>query len=512
MSLHKPNLMTLNKLIVLLFSVFVLPILLAILSGKQLEIHNYSQIYLSILILCYLIYQYLYKINIFDEQFTIYKSTVITAFILYFTGALYSSASKYYAFCMNAYDFGLFYDMVDGLANGNLGFTRCGNFYHFVVHQNYILLLVALIYKFIKTPFVFFILHAGLVTLNGMLLYKLANLKLNKLISILIAISYLSSSFICYSTNFRPEYFLPTFILFCYYSFLNRKYTYFLISAILCALVKEEAILYLFGFAVYLLINKSYKYALILIIISICIAIINTMITVPFFLNINDYNTVPTMRYFTQWGVSKTDMVVNLLTHPLQILSGVFGSKSGIWRLYLPMLFIPVFDLYAICTSMFSIFLHAIVTPDSEMHRYQGYYSLTLAVIAYVGAINIIVKINNYKIKVIATLVIILSCLFESDFQNYYPINIANYNSFKQATHSIENVDQKIIISNNLFPHLVDRKNIQVELDINKIEKSYYFLYPVGDLWPYHSNEIKEFIKKLHNCSNWGDFYVCDNR
>lgn len=213
--------------ILLFCAIFIAPIPYAVISGKIISISSFGYVFFCLYMLIYLIYLHNNKISFFNNELISNKSTIIVSFSLFFIGSLYSSASRYYSFNVNSYDFGLFYDMINDLSNGGYGYTRVGDLYHFVTHQNYILLFVALIYKIIPNPILFCVLQSALVTLNGVFIYKISNLKLNKTVSLLIALSYLLSSFICFNTNFRPEYFLPTFILFCYYSFINKNYRFF---------------------------------------------------------------------------------------------------------------------------------------------------------------------------------------------------------------------------------------------------------------------------------------------
>lgn len=271
--------------------------------------------------------------------------------------------------------------------------------------------------------------------------------------------------------------------------------------------------MYLFGFAIFLALYQHYKYAVTLIVVCISIIFINNIIVIPFFLKLNHLSEIPTIGYFSLWGKTKPEIILNLLTYPFQILFRLFGQGSGIWRLYLPMLFIPLFDLFAFSASVFAILLHAIVSSEN-MYSYKDYYPLTLSVIAYIGAINIIEKIRLVNIKLVMTLIIILSWIWGTGLQRYYPIKLDEYTNFKKGQLSLQSIsiNNKIITSNNLFPHLINNKNIQTGLNMNKVESSYYFLSPIGDLYPYDKNAIKAFIKKLNNCRSWGSYYLCDNR
>ncbi|APJ04189.1 DUF2079 domain-containing protein [Silvanigrella aquatica] len=311
--------------------------------------------------------------------------------------------SQYYGFKISGIDFSIFEGLLQNAIKGNWGFEDITQIYHFGVHQNWVLFLVLPFYYIIPHPLLLVTLSSIILWIPGIQIIKIA-----KKLGYDDSFAYLSS--ICWWTcgftvqslhgNFYPEFFYPLFLFAMLISYLDKKNIPVIIYAFLFLSVKEDAIIYIIGFSIAIIfkiiINKVKKYQpeislyihLFLILLSIFFGLINFAIVKPYFLKLSNIQEVGYIGWWKQWGSTPFEILVNLLNNPGIFTKSLFASSG--WKiLYIPVLFIPLFNLEVLFASLPIIFLYGI--SQGNPAEYSLYYPLVIWSFALYGHLHYMV-------------------------------------------------------------------------------------------------------------------------
>ncbi len=542
---------------------FILPIVSTLLLNFQDVIRNFNYAW-AFLFVIYLIKNRASLLNINN---TISKKAITIFFIVSFISIAYSQISKLYAFRVNAYDFGIFQSMLESALNGHWGYSNVVNFYHFGTHQNYILLTILPLYAIFRSPIFLQLVTTTLIILPSIMLWLITYKRTNPLFAFMLALGYLLSPFNGMTNDFKPELFGPVLFIFSYFFYSRRQFTYFILFSVLFLLTSEECSLYLFGFGVYLLFKKDYKYCIIAISTAITIVLINNMIVQPYFVHKSAMITPTTLGFFSAWGTSKSEIAINMLTHPFKVIACIFNLNSGFWRLYTPFLFLPLLDPFLLCSGFLATILYATSNSDTMVH-YNHYHALLLNLILFISLSRISLTIylaqssfelfnvapdllnvdnvayqksqisnelsihkNNSELSLIKkifasvdkyssckkiTFLLLLTCfpLWGIGFQEFYPIRTNEIHNFLQVKQFLykqyNNAD--ICPQENLLPLFLSEKlRIRHDGDMFNSSKPCVIVFTtLGDSWPYTRPQIeKEVQARKPNCKVFGAFYVC---
>src|SRR5579863_5624891 len=333
---------------------FILPIPIAV-FGYSTSIRNFNYVWALLFLV------YFFRNNVLSRVDEVTFSTL--AIRLFFCGVLisfnYSALAQYYNFQASGLDFSIFDNMLQEALRGNWGYSTIVGFYHFATHQNYILLLILPIYYILPYPIILPIILMTSLWLAGILLWKISSLWLCQFWSFLLVLSfYLSPHLQVGSICFCPEMFYPFLFFLVAYAYIKNANILFILSIFLFFSVKEEAILYGIGFAIWLLINKRYsKMFIILFLISI-FATANFFIIGPYFLNKSHLLLSPPLGFWSAYGKTKMAIITFMLQHPLSIFLHMFNYSSGFWSIYPTFLFIPLLSLPVVLISAIPLALN----------------------------------------------------------------------------------------------------------------------------------------------------------
>ncbi|APJ04235.1 DUF2079 domain-containing protein [Silvanigrella aquatica] len=488
-----------NFLFIAFNIMFCIP-LIGLLSGggKLFELRNYHYAVIGLSIIIY----FLFKINIIKNKKNFFsepsKRVYFSLIILSFVSYICDSLSRYYGFKISGIDFSIFEGLLQNAINGHWGYEDITQIYHFGIHQNWVLFLVLPFYYIIPHPLLLVILSSIILWIPGIQIIKIA-----KQLGYESSIAYLSS--ICWWTcgftvqalhgNFYPEFFYPLFLFAILTSYLDKKNIPLIIYAFLFLSVKEDAIIYIIGFSIAIafkiIINKvknnqteiSFYMPLFLILLSIFFGFINFGIVKPYFLRLSNIQEVGYIGWWRQWGSSPFEILINLINNPIIFAKNLFYSSG--WKiLYIPMLFIPLFNLEVLFASLPIIVLYGV--SQGNPSEYSLYYPLAIWAFALYGLLK-----NQVVPKKILIIILLLLPLWKPSWLGIEKINWDEWkilNNYKITMDSSKNY----CIHEGLFPYLV---NLEIKafpfLDAHKIS-----CIPVFSI---HSSSFPNSQKELYN-------------
>ena len=538
------KLLSIDKIVYFWSILFILPIIYVTIFNRETVIRNFNYIW-GFLFVAYLFYTNRTSIanNKSLPATTISNKALITFFITIFISISYSLVVKLYSFHENAWDFGIFQSMLEAMTHGDFGYSSIVGFYHFSVHQNYILLLILPFYYLLHSPVTLQFITAIAILLQGVILWLIMqDKKLNPLLAFVIVVAYFLSPFNGIVCGFHPELLAPTFFAASYLFYIRKKLFYFTLMIMLLAFTKEECALYIIGFGIYLLINKKYSYASIAIFIAVFITLLNNFIVQPYFVHKSGMLNAPTLSYWAQWGTTKSEIVLNMLTHPWQIITSIFRVDSGFWKLYGLLGFMLIFDSFILLTSMLPIFLLG-TTQNETMFHYGGYYAVMLNIILFISLTRIayILKYINSpddtsiagfyvtkkallfynklfrgRLQQLLLLLIIIFPLVGFGYQRFYPIDFNDITGFTKVRQVLlpKYHHHTILPAANLYPNLLDLPlNFSAfdERDFFKPANRVIVFTPIGDQWPFTKEQLKNKAHRLkRQCDVIGNFYICN--
>lgn len=311
----------------------------------------------------------------------------------------YAYFSKFYAFRINVYDFGIFQSMLEAMLKHDWGYSSAVGFYHFGTHQNYILLLILPLYKLFHNAEILLFIGALVVWFTVYVLWLIAKeLKLDDFTSFFVILVFALSPLNGLDNTFQPELFTPLFLALMYLFYLKRYWWWFCTFTLLALSTKEDAVLFVAGFGVAMLLQKNYRYALIAILLSCAIFLLNFMIVQPYFVYKSGMLEPTTLGFWSHYGRTKTDILMNVLTHPFNTILSIFSLDSGFWRLYGSLLFLPLLLPEVIFPSIITILMWGI-SSFFWQHQYKAYYAINLNLVLFIGIVMLLSGkswVNNY--------------------------------------------------------------------------------------------------------------------
>lgn len=365
---------------------------------------------------------------------------------LFFTACLltllYSTYAQFYSFEVSGSDFSVFETLLQQMLQGNFGYATSLGFYHFSTHQNYILLLILPFYAIFKSA-IFLQLVAGFVMWSaGVMLWYVAKSETNnRFFALLLVLAF----YLCpginnaSQTNFHPELFYSVAFFCLYYSYRYSSTLVYVLTLLVFLSIREEAPIYILGFIYLAIKDKQYLKLTNTVFFSSLVLIINLMIIQPYFTTKSHMLEPTTLGYWSSWGTNKSQIIHTIITHPYQIMKKVFASDSGIWHVYLTVLFIPLLDMFTLLSSIPAILL--LCTADArKIYHLDLYYAILLTTIIFIGLIRIKQKYaTNNKLTILLIILIIVYPLIGAGWLDLKPINqeqIKNWNKLKAVIHN----------------------------------------------------------------------------
>jgi uncharacterized membrane protein len=489
------------------------------------------------------------------DQLVFSNKSLMIFFGLVLASFSYTTISKYLAFYTPSRDPGIFFSMIQAMLAGNFGFSSVAGIYHFGTHQNYILILLAPFYAIFGSP-IFLQFIGGAATWGaGIILWKITRLYFNQFIALCCVVAFYASPS-NHFYGFRPELFYPLALFLLYYVCVTQnKLVYIILATLFLLSVKEDAPLYIPGYIYLLCRKKDYKATFIVVAIAIATVLLNILIVQPYFVHKSGQQVADTLGFFNQWGANNHEIMLNLLSSPLKIISLFFDSNSGFWYTFGFWLFIPLLSPFLLLSAVLPLTLFAI-SNVMRMHVLSEYYAITPSALAYLGTIcslhMINCRVNNnlrrYLNIAIVFFLLIHNLLFvrfmdlmqidysqlSSDqefalftsapmsrgrWQEFFPINSQDTEDFNKLRQSLKDSykDNRICPTSQVYPHLDYRDFPQLQPfggeNANQSNCVNVFAI-IGDILPIAPDSLNNQIMTMtqtQKCNRFGNFFYCDN-
>lgn len=508
-----------NSMIYFWLLLFIVPIPVAV-FGHDTAIRNFNYIWGLLFLI------YLFRNKSLKVDGIIFSPTALGAF---FCSVLisfnYSALAQYYGFHASGLDFSIFDNMLQEFFRGNLGYSTIVGYYHFATHQNYILALILPIYYLLPYPVILPIILMTSLWLAGILLWKISRTYLSQFWSFLLVLSfYLSPHLQVGVICFCPEMFYPCVLFLVAYAHLKNKPVLFIIAVFLFFSIKEEAILYGIGFALWLAVSRYYLKTFIVLFLILFFAILNFFIVGPYFLNKSHLVVSQALNFWGAYGPTKSAILKHILTHPIAIFLHMFNSSSGFWRIYPTFLFIPFLSLPVVLISILPLSLSLSAADNTAgLHILNGYYPAALISLCFIGMLYFIIRSNTNTRKILAIVALITSPLWGSGAQNFYHISLKNLRDFYQVQSILKTkyTDLKICPAGPIYPHLKINEFKELGVVAGSVKVTDFMsqkncivvISGFGDNFPYTMDVdfMVNYAKSHANCKNVGDIYYCDN-
>ena len=250
---------------------------------------------------------------------------------------------RHYNFQTQAWDLGIFDQVVWNIANGN-GMSTTLEFVqnHFAVHMSPILYLLAPGYMLFPSPYFLLILQTLALALGAWPLYLLAKSRFIAIIYLLYPSLHWINWF-----DFHPIAFLVPAFLAAFYFAEKRRWGLMSLFLILAASAQEDAILVVAFFGIYLIFRTSdvlgtsdvQKIGFLILFLSVLYFLLAVKFIMPYFggglLRIDRY---------AQLGGSFSEILKNLFIHQSLFINTIFQWQKFVYLfwLFLPVAFLPL--------------------------------------------------------------------------------------------------------------------------------------------------------------------------
>ena len=417
------------------------------------------------------------------------------------------SCFRYLNYNAPNFDFGIFSNIFYNLKKSFVPISTCERdmvLSHFAVHFSPIFYLILPIYYIFSSPITLQVIQA-LALFSGVIpVIKIAkhyNLSNNKIliISILYCFYPVLSSGCFY--DFHENCFLPLCLLWLFYFFEKNNLKFIFIFSLLTLLIKEDAFIYVFIFALYIIVSrKKYKLGLALISMSLIYFILANHVISSYGLGVMVYRYENLMN----GGNSLLSVIKTILINPgytlMQLLNNTDASFDKLFyllKVMLPLCFLPLI------TKKFSRYILVIPILINLLTNYIYQYDITfhysfgiLAFLFYVSILNLSdLKFESSSYILLISMVITLSLYYllivPSFKQNIFSY-IDNKETYAVIEESLKMIPDDVSVSASTFfvPHLANRDEIYEDY---YHDKSVITDYVVLDL-RYDNEGIQEYL------------------
>ena len=244
-------------------------------------------------------------------------------------------------------------------------------------------------------------------------------------------------SFLFYPTIFYTNLYGIAYIELCiplflwlFYFFEKERNKLFILTLILCLMVREEVSLVTCSFGIYILTKKKYSLGFFTIILSLIYFFTVLFLVMPSF-RVEGYPMHITESSYKQWGNTFSEMIFNILFNPIDALRKLLIlPKIGNFVMTLvPLLFLPLSSMFVFLIAtpnLALVYLSSSITHSS----FILYYLSPSIPIFFYAMITGISKLKNFKFINISSLVnaILAASISTTIFFGATPISIAYWN------------------------------------------------------------------------------------
>ena len=402
---------------------------------------------------------------------------------------------RYLCFFASNYDFGLFCDMFYSMRENGLPLTtseRDKLLSHFAVHISPIYYLILPFFCIFPSPLTLQIAQAVVLALGVIPLLLLAkHFGLSRGTSLLLSGLYLfypALSAGCFY-DIHENCFLPLLLLFTFYFYEKKQAIPMYVSALLVLAVKEDAAVYLFLFAVYLLIaRRSYIHGAILSVLSL------TYFSLAIFL-LTKFGDGAMIGRFDNLIYDQSEGLIGAvktaLANPGFLLTQLFSATGSSWgkvlyflQMMLPLGFLPFLTKKASRWLLVLPILLNLLT--AYVYQYDigfQYHFGILAFLFYAAAQNLPEISAGLRTRTLALALAGCICFFSAaalpNLGYYARTYAATKNDCAEMQKALELIpkDASVSASGYLLAHIADRAVVyEVAYHGNKTDVDYVAL------------------------------------
>ena len=244
-------------------------------------------------------------------------------------------------------------------------------------------------------------------------------------------------SFLFYPTIFYTNLYGIAYIELCiplflwlFYFFEEKKNKLFILTLILCLMIREEVSLVVCMFGVYMLIKKRYYLAFFTIFLSVIYFYTVMNVVIPSFRIENSEKHIANIL-FKEWGNTYSEMIVNIILNPIDTLNKILTApKIGNLIMFLiPLLFAPLSNIYVLLVALPNIVIGFLSYSFTHTSFILYYLSPSIPVFFY-ATITGISNFKNLQLINIKSLInaILVASISTTIFFGGTPISIAFWN------------------------------------------------------------------------------------
>ena len=248
--------------------------------------------------------------------------------------------------------------------------------HHFGVHPSYILIPLAWLHRLWPTPTMLISVHALAIYSAVIPLWRLSIRHLgSEALAIFVTLAYLSNGYTGAILNhsFHMEALYIPIGMWLLVGWVERRPSIWIPAMAFFLSIKEDAALALVGFAVGAALWQPRRRlaAAWIAVVSVAIFCVNSFWVQPFFLERFGADQPFYLRFWDQYGATKSAVVWGMLSHPWRVLVDVAGS--GWLQLFGLALFLPLLHPVALCAMLPTLVLYG-ASNNPHLRDFATYY------------------------------------------------------------------------------------------------------------------------------------------
>lgn len=255
-------------------------------------------------------------------------------------------------------------------------------------HADFILVLLTPFYALWENPKMLLLIQTIIIAAGAFFVYLIARDVLKKSnLAVVFSFIYLLNPSVEFTNlyDFHAVTLVTTFFLATYYFFLKKRYTLFVIFAVLAALCKEQIwlIISLFGLLVFF-VHKQRLIGSILFVCSAAMFYFLLWYAIPQTLGGQHF----ALSYLSDYGTSPTEVVKGIVLSPDKILSTVLQEDRILYlkKLFLPVGYLPVLFPFFLIFAAPDLLIN-ILSNNSQLHQIYFQYTATITPFIFLSAI-----------------------------------------------------------------------------------------------------------------------------
>ena len=424
---------------------------------------------------------------------------------------------QHYTFNTHAYDLSTFDTAISNTVN--LKFLYSNQIDRSILSEHFcpIILIYVPLYLIFNSIYWLFLSQAIIAGIIFYICFKIArfydfNISESRFIGLMCIFNRRLAQGVMY--NYHPEIFAIPLLLIIIYCYLKNKNKYIYLFSVLLLFVKEDMVLSLIGFFIFL--NKKFSLKLKISLISFLILyfIFIIFFLIPYFGNFNNDQSWMIKARWGQFGNSKLEIIIYFITHPIFILKSLFISY---YKLLETFYFLPLLSPIQLLMSLPYISLHT-TSSFNIQSELKLYYSFGVLPFIYWGIIISLIKIKSFVNKILKSKFIfinkqLISIIFVIllTTQWGWKIYLPNKNCFKQ--HDIlKTIPENVKISSQgpLVPHLRNYKFVKVfpyQNNFNYENADYIIINKQLASFPFQKDELNNINENILNSKSWKNIY-----